>query len=99
MEINSVVIIFLVWFFGAIVGRIIFKIIEHFRNPRAKVNKLMKKWVKNIEKMTNEEVDQLLKDHYDWKERAEDDLEECGKLGMMQHQSDDSRVKNLYNWV
>lgn len=69
MEMNSVVIIFLVWFFGAIVGCIIFEIIEHFRSPRVKINKMIKKWNKDIENMTDEEVDQLLPEYYNWKER------------------------------
>jgi hypothetical protein len=74
MEMNSVVVIFLVWFLGAIVGRIIFEIIEHFRNPRVKINKMIKKWDKDIENMTDEEVDHLLTEYYNWKERIVDDL-------------------------
>lgn len=74
MEINSVVIIFLVWLLGAIVGRIIFNAVEYYRSPRRKVNKSLKRWIKDIEKMSDDEVNRVLEDYYDWKDRQMDDL-------------------------
>jgi hypothetical protein len=35
---------------------------------------MIKKWDKDIENMTDEEVDQLLTEYYNWKERIVDDL-------------------------